>query len=56
MSAGSNLSRRDRMIAAIGGVWPFQSETDKTVISEEKIIQRINKTVEMAKLYRNGWQ
>lgn len=43
-------------IAAIGGVWPFQSETDKTVISEDKIIQRINKTVEIAKLYRNGWQ
>lgn len=43
-------------IAAIGGVWPFQSETDKTVISEEKIIQRINKTVEIANLYRFGWQ
>lgn len=46
----------NKKIAAIGGVWPFQSETDKTVISEDKIIQRINKTVEIAKLYRNGWQ
>ena len=43
-------------IAAIGGVWPFQSETDKTVIPKEKIIQRIQTTIDIVKLYRNGWQ
>ena len=46
----------NKKIAAIGGVWPFQSETDKTVISEEKIVERINTTVEIVKLYRNVWQ
>lgn len=46
----------NKKIAAIGGVWPFQSETDKTVISEEKIVERINTTIDIVKLYRNGWQ
>ncbi len=46
----------NKKVAAIGGVWPFQSETDKTVISEEKMIERINTTIDIAKLYRNGWQ
>lgn len=46
----------NKKIAAIGGVWMFQSEEDKTVISEEKIIHRINTSLSIAKLYRNGWQ
>ncbi len=42
-------------IAAIGGVWMFQSETDKTVISAERIIDRFETSMKIAKLYRNGW-
>ena len=42
-------------IAGIGGVWMFQSEVDHTVISEEKIIERINKSALIGKHYRNGW-
>ncbi len=43
-------------IAAIGGVWMFQSESDKTVISAEKMAERFDFSLKIAKLYRNGWQ
>ena len=45
----------NKKIAAVGGVWMFQSETDHTVISEEKIIERLTKSIEIANHYRNGW-
>lgn len=46
-------------IAAIGGVWPFQSESNHAVISEEEIIHRLNRTMELGRHYRSerkGWQ
>lgn len=43
-------------IAAIGGVWMFQSETEHTVFSEEKIVERLNFTIQIGKHYRNGWK
>ena len=43
----------NRKIAAIGGVWMFQSETDHTVVSEKVIVERLNKTVALANHYRN---
>ena len=42
-------------IAAIGGVWLFQSEEDHTVIGEQDIIYRVNRSLNLAKHYRNGW-
>lgn len=42
-------------IAAIGGVWMFQSEEDHTVISEQDIIARANYSLELAKHFRHGW-
>lgn len=42
-------------IAAVGGVWMFQSETDHTVISEENIVERLTRSIEIANHYRNGW-
>lgn len=43
-------------IAAIGGVWMFQSENDHTVYPEEKIVERLNISVQIGKHYRNGWK
>ncbi|MBQ3049136.1 MAG: hypothetical protein IJC94_04185 [Oscillospiraceae bacterium] len=43
-------------IAAVGGVWPFQGEVDHTVISEEKIVERLNFSLQMSKHFRHGWQ
>lgn len=43
----------NKKIAAIGGVWMFQSETDHTIVSEEVIMDRLNKTVALARHYRN---
>lgn len=40
-------------IAAIGGVWPFQSEINHTVISEHDIVDRINQSIEIGRHYRN---
>ena len=40
-------------IAAIGGVWMFQTETDHTVASEEEIIKRINTSIELGRFYRD---
>lgn len=42
-------------IAAIGGVWMFQTETDHTVFSEKEIIKRINISIKIGKHYRYGW-
>ena len=42
-------------IAAIGGVWPFQSETDHTVISAQQIRYRMERSLELARHYRKGW-
>lgn len=43
-------------IAAIGGVWMFQAEDDHTVFSKEKIIERMNVSIQIGKHYRNGWK
>ena len=43
-------------IAAIGGVWMFQGETNHTVYSEEKIVNYLNFSIQIGKHYRNGWQ
>ncbi|MDO5445929.1 MAG: hypothetical protein Q4F31_09965 [Eubacteriales bacterium] len=43
-------------IAAVGGVWVFQSEEDRTVIPDEEIIYRANTSLSLAKHYRQGWQ
>ena len=45
-------------IAGIGGVWPFQTETVHHVISEQEIVNRINRTIEIGNHYRtdrNAW-
>lgn len=43
-------------IAAIGGVWMFQGETDHTVFDESEIIKRLNGSIHIANHYRYGWQ
>lgn len=43
-------------IAAVGGVWPFQGEVDHTVISEDKIVERLNFSIQMGRHFRYGWQ
>lgn len=40
-------------IAAVGGVWPFQSEINHTVVSEHDIVERINRSIEIGRHYRN---
>ena len=35
-------------IVAAGGVWMFQAEDDHTVISEEEIISRLNRSIDIA--------
>ena len=42
-------------IAAIGGVWMFQGETDHTIFNEEKIVHRLNTSIQIGKHYINGW-
>lgn len=42
-------------IAAIGGVWGFQAEEDHTVVSEQEIIRRLDRSVMIGKHYRNRW-
>lgn len=39
-------------IAAIGGVWMFQSETNHTVLPEAEIVSRINRSISIAKHYK----
>lgn len=39
-------------IAAIGGVWPFQSETNRTVISAGEIEDRLTRSIEIGRHYR----
>ena len=46
----------NRKIAAIGGVWFFQDETVHDVFCCEKIVERINISLDIARHYRNGWQ
>lgn len=46
---------RNRKIAAVGGVWIFQSEEDHTVIGGEEIVYRANRSLELARHYRKGW-
>ena len=41
-------------IAAVGGVWMFQAEDDHTVVSEETIIRRLSKSIELGRHYRKG--
>lgn len=45
----------NKKIAAVGGVWGFQSEEVHDVISEEEIVYRLNHTVELGKHYRKRW-
>lgn len=48
----------NRKIAGIGGVWPFQTETEHHVISEQEIVDRLNRTIEIGKHFRtdrNAW-
>lgn len=45
----------NKKIAAVGGVWMFQSEEVHDIISEESIVYRINRTLELSKHYRNRW-
>lgn len=40
-------------IAAVGGVWMFQSEEDHTVVPEDVIVDRINRSLSLADHYRN---
>jgi 2-keto-3-deoxy-6-phosphogluconate aldolase len=40
-------------IAAIGGVWMFSTETDHTLKSESEIITVMEKSVKLAKYYKN---
>lgn len=41
-------------IAAAGGVWMFQGESDHTVVSEEEIIACLNRSIKIAKGYEAG--
>ena len=41
-------------IAAVGGVWMFQAEDDHRVVSEETIVSRLNKSIELGRHYRKG--
>ena len=41
-------------IAAVGGVWMFQAEDDHRVVSEETIVHRLNKSIELGRHYRKG--
>ncbi len=43
-------------IAAIGGVWMFQTDFIHDVIDEKNIIYRMNKSLEIGRHYRNDWQ
>lgn len=45
----------NKKIAAVGGVWMFQSEEVHDIISEDDIVSRINRSVEIGKHYRNRW-
>lgn len=40
-------------IAAVGGVWPFQSESSHAVVEEREIVERIRKSIEIGRHYRN---
>lgn len=45
----------NKKIAAVGGVWMFQSEEVHDIIGEDDIVSRINRSVELGKHYRNRW-
>jgi 2-dehydro-3-deoxyphosphogluconate aldolase/(4S)-4-hydroxy-2-oxoglutarate aldolase len=42
-------------IAAVGGVWMFQGETDHTLFPIDEIVRRLNISISIGKHYRNGW-
>ncbi len=46
----------EKRIAAVGGVWMFQSEEDHTVVSEDEIVRRMNKSAELAGHYKKRWE
>ena len=41
-----------KRIAAIGGVWMFQTESDHTLYNKEKIVDIMNKSITIAKRYK----
>ena len=43
-------------IAAVGGVWMFQKEDDHTIFAEEKIVNRLKKSIELGRYYRNEFK
>jgi len=45
----------NKKIAAVGGVWMFQSEEVHNIIGEDDIASRINRSIELGKHYRNRW-
>lgn len=45
----------NKSIAAVGGVWMFQSEEVHNIVSKEEIVDRINKSIVLSKHYRNRW-
>lgn len=48
---------REPKVAAIGGVWMFQSDNDPKaiMIPEEKMIFRLNESIRLAHHFRKGW-
>ena len=42
-------------IAAVGGVWMFQTEENHAIIGEDEIVSRLNRSLDLSKHYRNRW-